>query len=248
MLKNIDGLNIHVKIIDQRFEMPDEIKQKIREFWKNVQKDNPNIWDGEIMCVGEYEVKKKDIFITCKKSNYSHYLYDERVGGLSKEYYCSSIAAACLLETSDGYFVVGELAENTSFPGCMQISGGSVDYKDIKKDEVDVFKTIVRECKEELNIDLKNKEQSEKFEIKYINLPDVAHQYIIIATAKLKMTKEEMGRHYEKYLNDLRKNNLEIEFGKIHFIQKGKSTEELSKFANPKRDYLLDLLQAESIS
>lgn len=67
---------------------------------------------------------------------------------------CSSLVAECLLETSDNYYIVGELAENTSFPHCMQISGGSADNKDIKEGKIDVLNTIVRECKEELNIDL----------------------------------------------------------------------------------------------
>ena len=47
-------------------------------------------------------------------------------------------------------------------------------------------------------------------------------------------------------LNYAGENNLEIEFGKLHFIKKGKTTEELEKFTNPKRDYLKNLLEMDS--
>lgn len=43
-----------------------------------------------------------------------------------------------------------------------------------------------------------------------------------------------------------KENNLEVEFGKIHFIKKGRILEELNKFNNPKREYLKSLLEIDS--
>ena len=97
----------------------------------------------------EYKRQENEILITCKKTNYLHYLYDERIG-LSEQYACSSLVAGCLLETSDGYYIIGELADNTSFPHCMQVSGGSADDNDIENEEIDIYNTIIRECQEEL--------------------------------------------------------------------------------------------------
>lgn len=117
------------------------------------------------------------------------------------------MAAGCLLETSDGYYIVGELAKNTSFPHCMQISGGNADYNDVQNGEINIFNTIFRECKEELNVNLQDKNQVENYEIKYISVPSQ----------------------------------------EVHFIKKGKTTEELNKLNNPKRDYLEKLLEIDSI-
>ena len=39
----------------------------------------------------------------------------------------------------------------------MQISGGNADNSDIKNGEIEISNTIIRECKEELNIDLLNR-------------------------------------------------------------------------------------------
>ena len=246
MIKNIEKSIVKVKIEDEQFELPQEIVEKIEEFWRQCKGENPNLWNGELMCVGECKREGNQIEITCKKSNYAHYLYDERIG-LPKEYGCSSLVARCLLETSDNYYIVGELADNTSFPHCMQISGGSADNEDIKDGQIDIFSTIIRECQEELNINLQDRKQVEHFEIKYLCLPsDAVHTYIVFAKGKLNMTRTQMQEYYEQYLKHLKENNLEVEFSRIHFIKRGKTTEELQKFKNPKRNYLKDLLEIDS--
>lgn len=108
MIKNIDGTTIKVMIEDEQVELPKEIRRKIEEFWNQCKSENPNLWNGELMCVGECKRECDQVVITCKKSNYAHYLYDERIG-LLKEYACSSIVAGCLLETSDNYYLVNLL-------------------------------------------------------------------------------------------------------------------------------------------
>lgn len=246
MIKNIEGTTIKITIEDKQFELPKEIIRKIEDFWNQCKLENPNLWNGELMCVEQCKREGNQIIIICKKTNYAHYLYDERIG-LPKEYACSSLVAGCLLETNDNYYIVGELADNTSYPHCMQISGGSADNDDIKDGRIDIINTIIRECQEELNVNLQDKKQVENFEIKYICLPsETVHTYIIFAKGKLNMTRTQMQEYYEQYLKHLKENNLEVKFEKIHFIKKGRATEELEKFKNPKRNYLKSLLEIDS--
>lgn len=246
MLKNIKGFNILAELKEEQFYLPEDIKEKIKVFWNNVKLENPNLWDGELMCVSDFKIDNGKLSIICKKSNYSHYLYDERMV-LPKKYGCSSLAGCCLLETSDNYYIVGELGEKGSFPYCMQISGGSVDKKDVKDGNINILNTIFRETKEELNINLQDDKIVENFEIKYIKLPsENVHNYCIFAKAKLKIDSNKMQKHYDEYLQYLQNNKLEIEFGKIHFIKKGETTKELGKFSNPKRNYLEELLKIDS--
>lgn len=246
MINNIGGTTINVKIEDKVIKLPEEIKRKIEEFWNKCELENPNLWNGELMCVGECRREGNKIIIVCQKSNYAHYLYDERIG-LPKEYACNSLVGGCLLETSDNYYIVGELDEKTSFPNCLQISGGSADVADIKDGQIDIFNTIIRECEEELNIRLQDKKQVEHFEMKYICLPtEAVHTYVLFAKAKLNMTKVQMQDYYEDYLRYLEENNLEVEFSRIHFIKKGKTIEELRKLKNPRRNYLQSLLEIDS--
>lgn len=250
MIKNIENFNIKAEIKDEFIILPDDIKSKIKEFWNKARKETPTLWDGELLCVDEMNIDENNqkINIICRKSHYSHYLYNERIG-IERKYSCSSLIAGCIFETDDGYYVIGELSRETSYPGCLQVSGGSADNDDIVNGNIDVINTIKRESKEELNLDLDNKNLIKDWKINYIDLPEEEtklHTYIIFAKATLKISASEMEKYYNDYLEYLKKNNLEIEFGKIYFINKNKVKEDLDSLKNPKRGYLEKVLYEDS--
>ena len=246
MLKAIAGTAIKIEFKDEMIELQKDIKEQINIFWKQSKKANSSLFNGELICVSEYKEANNLIEITCKRTHYSHHLYDERVG-LSKEYSCHNLVVGCLLETNDNYYIIGEMASNTSVPNCLQIPGGNVDNTDIREERVDILNALIRECKEEVNINLEDKNMVESFKLKYISLPnEISNAYLIIAKGKLRMTKKEMIEYYKEYLKYLKDNNLEIEFANLHFINKKKAREELDRLKNPKRSYLEDLLEIDS--
>ena len=246
MLKAIAGTTIKIEFKDEMIELPKDIKEQINIFWKQSKKANPNLFNGELICVSEYKETNELIEIICKRTSYAHHLYDERVR-IPKEYGCHNLVVGCLLETSDNYYVIGEMASNTSVPNCLQIPGGNVDNTDIKEKSVDIFNALIREGREEVNINLQDKSLVENFEIKYISLPnEKSNAYLIITKAKLNMTKKEMINYYKDYLTYLKDNNLEVEFSNLHFISKINAKEELNNLRNPKRNYLEDLLEINS--
>ncbi len=192
MLKNIAGTTIKIKFKDEMIELPKNAKKQINIFWKQSKESNPSLFNGELICVSEYKESNDLIEITCKRTFYAHHLYDERVG-LPKEYGCHNLVVGCLLETSDNYYVIGEMASNTSVPNCLQIPGGNVDNTDIKEGRVDILNALIRECREEVNINLQDKNMVDSFGIKYISLPnEKSNAYLIIAKGNLKKTKNEM--------------------------------------------------------
>ena len=228
MLKNIAGTTIKIKFKDEMIELPKNAKKQINIFWKQSKESNPSLFNGELICVSEYKESNDLIEITCKRTSYAHHLYDERVG-LPKEYGCHNLVVGCLLETSDNYYVIGEMTSNTSVPNYLQIPGGNVDNTDIKEGRVDILNALIRECREEVNINLQDKNMVDSFGIKYISLPnEKSNAYLIIAKGNLKKTKNEMLEYYKEYLKYLKDNNLEVEFSNIHFINKNKALEELN--------------------
>ena len=60
------------------------------------------------------------------------------------------------------------------------------------------------------------------------------------------MTVEEMKKYFEEYYEYLKENNLEVEFKKLYFLEKDNAVEELNKLNNPRRNYLMPLLQIDS--
>ena len=139
--------------------------------------------------------------------------------------------------------------ETTSYPKVLQISGGNLDQNDIKKDgSVDLIGNIARELKEELNLDLFDKYMIKSYKMKYMEIPQGRrHSYAPMLKGMLMMTEEEMKQYYKKYKEYLKETNQEVEFEKLHFIDKQNALTELDNLDNPKRPYLRDLLYMDSI-
>ena len=216
MIYEIENKKMKITLKDEIIELPIKLKEKINENFENMKKTGANIWNGEVLCVSECNIEDDKVEIICKKSDYAHYLYGERIG-CQKEYECKNLSAGCLLETIDGYYIVGELDENTSYPTMLQVTGGGIDQKDIFGENIDVEKTIKREAMEELKINLNDEES--------ILYNRMSYLYV-----------------YEY----LKENNLEVEFKKLHFLEKDNAVEELNKLSNPRRNYLIPLLQIDS--
>lgn len=246
MIYKIENKKIKVILKDEVIKLPAKLKKDIDENFENMQKAGANIWNGEVICVSECNIDDDKVEIICKESDYAHYLYGERKG-CSKEYECKNLSAGCLIETLDGYYVVGELDDNTSYPTMLQVTGGGIDKKDIINEKIDVEQTIVREAIEELKINLNNKKDTLYNRISYIYVSEENEQpgVQLFSKAKTKMTAKEMKEHFEKYYQYLKENNLEVEFKRLHFLRKEKAIEELKKLNNPKRNYLMPLLQID---
>ena len=248
MIYIIKGKKMIGNLSDDEIYLPENIKQAIIDNFNELKDSGLNIWNGSIMCVAEIIVEDEFVKVVCKKSDYAHYLYAEK-NGLPAEYGCKNISAGCVLETKDGFFVVGELGKNTSYPRMIQTTGGNIDQKnDIKNGEIDFLNTIVREAKEELDIDLSDNNLVSNHEITYMYIEEMDKQkgVRILSTAKIEMTAKELKEHFEKYNEYLINNKLETEFDKLYFLKRENVMQELNKLNNPKREYLVKILEYES--
>lgn len=240
MIYNIADKEIRVILKDEIIELPIELKEKIKENFKNIKRTGSNIWNGEILCVSKCDIKDKEVEIICKKSDYAHYLYGERIG-LPKEYECRNLSAGCLIETVDGYYLVGELDNSTSYPNVLQVTGGNIDKKDVVGEKIHIEQTISREVQEELNINLNNS----KISYMYITEEDEQPGVQVFSKVIINITAKEMNSHFEKYYKYLKENNLEVEFKKLHFFKRERTLEILRQLNNPKRSYLIPLVQLD---
>ncbi len=246
MIYNIKNKKIQIILKDEIMQLPIKLKEIINENFEKIKKSGANIWNGEVLCVSKCNIEDDKVEIICKKSDYAHYLYGER-NGCPKEFECKNLSAGCLLETIDGYYIVGELDENTSYPTMLQVTGGGVEKKDIFNEKIDVEQTIIREAMEELKINLNDPRRILYNKISYIYISEKDEQpgVTLLSKAKIKMTVEEAKSYFEDYYKYLKENNLEIEFKKLYFLKKENAVEELRKLSNPKRNYLIPLLQVD---
>lgn len=234
------------KTIHKKMDLPQSLRDKIDEFWNEQIAKNPNLFNGKVWNVTNMEETDNNIILTIEQTDYAHYLYDER-HGIDEKYACHNVAGGTYIVTKDGYGVVGELDDTTSYPKVLQVSGGGIDEKeDLVNGEFDLIKTAKRELKEELNLELDNKEQIEKYNFEYIEVPEGRrHSYCVILKAYSLFTKDKLEEHFKKYYKYLEETAGEKEFKKLHFLKLGKAVEELDKLDNPKRLYVRQLLEIE---
>ena len=246
MIYKIENKKVQVILKNENIELPIKLKDKINENFENMKKQGANIWNGEVLCVSEFNIEDDKVEIICKKSDYAHYLYGERIG-CPNEYECKNLSAGCLLETIDGYYIVGELDDNTSYPTMLQVTGGGIDKTDIVGENIEIEQTIIREAREELNIDLKDKKSILYNKISYMYVSENNEQpgVQLFSKAKIKMTVKEIQNYFNNYYKYLKENNLEVEFKKLHFFKKENAVKELKELKNPKRNYLIPLLKID---
>ena len=174
---------------DKELQLPEDLRKEIEKFWEEQVKLNPHLFNGQVWSVVKFEELPDKLRLTIQKTNYAHYLYDERVG-IEGKYGCYNLNCGILLETKDGYYIIGEMNETTSYPKGLQISGGNLDQNDIKPDgEVDIVNNIARELKEELNIDLFDKNLVEEYKMQYMEIPEgKRHSYAPMMKGILSIT------------------------------------------------------------
>ncbi len=231
---------IILKFEDREIKLPKELKDNIESFWTEAVKENPNLYNGQDYVVETVNETKDNIEMIVTKSNYAHYLYDERVGIKEDNYRCCSPWGGILLLTKDDYFVIGEMDKTTSMPYCLQISGGGIDIRDIENGIINIDSNIKRELKEELNLNLDDID----YKISFIEYPSkTRNAYGFIAIGKMNYTKDELKQYFEEYKEYLITNNLEVEFNKLIFLKKENALKELNNLSNCKRPYLGELIK-----
>lgn len=230
---------IILKFEDREIKLPNEIKEEIKIFWTNAVKENPNLYNGQDYTVETVNESNDNIIMTVTKSNYAHYLYNERIGIKEENYRCNAPWGGILLLTKDNYFVVGEMSETTSIPYGLQISGGSIDINDIENGIINIDSNIKRELKEELNLNLDDID----YKIEFIEYPTkTRNAYGFLAIGKINETKDELNKCFEEYKEYLINNNLELEFSRLIFLKKENALQEFDHLSNYKRPYLRDLI------
>lgn len=233
--------------LDEQLKIPENLQNQIEEFWSKQVEENSHLFNGEVWSVSGVEELADKIKISIQKTNYAHYLFDERVG-IEGKFACYNLNCGILLETKDGYYIIGEMAETTSYPKGLQISGGNLDQNDINSNgRVDIINNISRELKEELNIDLFDDSIVKEYKMQYMEIPQgKRHSYSPIMKGILNITSRQMEEHYDNYKKALEQEKKEIEFSRLHFIKKENALETLKKLSNPKRLYLEDLIDMDS--
>jgi len=89
MIKRI-AKSIKMEYTERIINIPGDLKEKIQEFWNTAIKETPTLYNGEDFAVEEVKETENEIIMKIVKTNFSHYLYDERIGINNEKYRCIS--------------------------------------------------------------------------------------------------------------------------------------------------------------
>jgi 8-oxo-dGTP pyrophosphatase MutT (NUDIX family) len=234
---------IRVRVLPEPIELPPALRRSITWHWERLKREGKTFENGTVFTIRDWYLDSDLLDVTLMRTRYDHFLYTVH-HQLNHPWSCRVMYACALTETSDGYWVIGEMAEHTASPRRLQLPGGGIDESDLKGDQVDFLHSVVREVQEELGINLSEMADEVQIQPLYLKTGGERHSATLIYHFGLPFTLEDMRQHYDVYVHRLRGEGKKPEFASLAFLKKEKSavTRFLRLDQRPRVDYLDPLL------
>ena len=217
-----------VRFSNKNVALPSEWQKRVDEYWQSLMDSGKKYTRGDVFTVTKIQKENDISHILVEKTDYAHYLFcqniDQEMGG----YGVNVIFTACLVETMDNRIIFGKMGKHTARAGIYQLVGGGIDASDIKYGIFDLKNSIVKELREEVNIDANNHNRVKYFDAKYIKQGGKTKKIAIVFKIQLNETSEEFLEKYNNFAKNLRQKNEMPEFEKIIALEK--SAEEIENF------------------
>lgn len=210
---------ITVRFSNRETRLPERIQVKIDAYWDDFIASGKPYKRGEVFTVTHKEASDEAINVLVEKTDYAHYLYCQNVESLD-ENGVHIIHTAALVETSDDYYIFGEMGPQTSRHGVIQLCGGGVDNDDLKGEYFDFRHNIAKELQEELGIDADDTSRVTYFDEAYFKEGGPTDKMTVIFRVILDETKDEFLGKYDAFAERLKSEGEDPEFGKITVLKK----------------------------
>lgn len=229
--------DIVVKISNDPLVLPQRIRNRIDDHWKQKTSYNDQLYNGVIYSINNISLGEDSVTIDLGKSDYAHYVYTLD-GKCENDLSCRAVAVGALIKTSDNKLALGKMANHTSFPNVIQCPGGCIEFEDSHLGIIDPLRTLRRELLEEIGIDIDGIEVAKPYIIVRKNLSYIGLCYVIQLT-------ETSQQLYDTFLRLTQKGKSEL--SDIIYIENDRNS--VRKFCSStdycKVDYLEDLLLSD---
>jgi 8-oxo-dGTP pyrophosphatase MutT (NUDIX family) len=212
---------ITVRFSNKEVRLPEDIQSKINTYWNELIASGRTYKRGEVFTVTHKEVTQESVSILVEKTDYAHYLYCQNKESL-EENGVHIIHTAVLVETSDEYYIFGEMGPQTSRHGIIQLCGGGIDNGDLRGEYFDFKHNIIKELQEELDIDAEDTARVSYFDEAYLKEGGPTDKMTVIFRVVLHETKDKFLEKYNVFVEGLKEINEDPEFGKIIALKNDK--------------------------
>jgi hypothetical protein len=226
-------------------ELSDQHHFEIEHYWKQINV-NKRFTLGEVFHVHSIEEHEDRFDIILRTTDYAHYLHSVRYE-TAVEKSCKVVYGAGLVETKDSYFVFGEMADHTAYPGRLQCVGGSLSLEDKNNEYFDLEKSVLRELSEEIGID--DVEKLCDSEVQFIKTGGTYDFIAVLFHINLDLAIKEFQQHYAAYCNKLIAKGEQPEFKRLVTLKNDPN--KIREFLQTERretvDYLFPLLEQQML-
>ena len=220
------------KKLAQKISYPDDYAQKVSSYWDYLLAHGRAYWDGLMFSVCGVRESADELRFEFAQTNYRHFTYSKDHDFRNAHHTCTT-ASIALLETSDGYAVLGKMNAASVFSGQVKCLGGTLDAADFDGDTVNFERMFSREIFEELGIDISDNAVCASNEPRWLLIREQMAFVGLCNVIKLKLTKADLLDIFKQKRRD---SEDEKEVERLVFI---KSMLELDAFAqNEKADYV----------
>ncbi|MDP5273589.1 NUDIX hydrolase [Chengkuizengella axinellae] len=235
--------NVKITVSEKLMDLPQSLQESINLYWDSLIKSGETFHRGDIFSIKKIKETENELLVTLHKTDFAHFLYTKH-HKIPEKFNCPVIVANGLILTKDNYFILGKMNNQTANPARIQFIAGGIDNKDIHGDTVDILGSLFREAKEEIGIDLKDRNLVTKIEPRYIvHWGNIALVYLI----QLDIDSLEFRKRYEQFEIALNEKGIDPEFSSIILVSA--DSDSVSGFFesdnNPKLDFLSPVLKQE---
>lgn len=177
-----------------KLDINSDVRKKVEENWKDFIKNREKYYNSDIITVSDIDMDNN--ILSVKKAKFADLVYCKN----NKDLTIRSLFSAILLKTLDGYYIIVE----TTYDDRLNLIGGMADLADFDGEYLNYQKCIEREMKEEMGLDLNNKNDILSFELKYLKIPKDNENFYpcgVCYTGTLNFTAEHFKDYFRKNKN-----------------------------------------------
>jgi 8-oxo-dGTP pyrophosphatase MutT (NUDIX family) len=143
---------LDVAFSSQRWAFADERRSEIDAYWADLVRQNPGLWNGRVLMLGDFAIADGVFRGACFEVDYASFL-SWQDWGFPDPSVRDCFAMGCI-QSSDGAFLLGVMGAHTFNAGQIYFPCGTPDLNDIAGQEVDFAGSIRREVAEETGLDV----------------------------------------------------------------------------------------------
>jgi hypothetical protein len=143
---------LDIGFVPRPWRFADERRSEIDAHFAELQRRNPALWNGRVLLLGDFVICDGVLRGACFPVDYASFLSWQNWNFPDPDVHdCFAMGT---IQSSDGAFLLGEMAPHTFNAGQIYFPCGTPDLNDVNVDRVDFEGSVARELKEETGLDV----------------------------------------------------------------------------------------------